>query len=172
MPKLDTDRFDGPIPKGATLKRRVEILLSGKDPADAVIALTDVYTGTSDFINAQDAKNKMQAWVGNNSQFYPHAAQYDFEAWLLPYWSEIKKRAGSNHTQPSGSPENVNHNKPPSKRLQEVYRTGSKKRSYVKEREAAGILRGKNLMIAIVACNELKAFINTILSLCNSAPIP
>jgi hypothetical protein len=53
--------------------------------ADAVITLTDVYTGANEFKDAADAKDKMRQWVGVNDKFYPHAAQHDFEAWLLPF---------------------------------------------------------------------------------------
>ncbi len=99
MPKLDPVPYDGRIPKEGKLQRCVASLLSAGDrPADAVIALTDVYTGTHDFVDAQDAKDKMRQWVGEESRFHPHAAQHDFEAWLLPYWSKIKKITGSNHT--------------------------------------------------------------------------
>ena len=67
MPKLEFSRHDGRIPTDQKLKRLVQMLLSdGKNPADAVIALTDVYTGSNppDFPEAQDAKDKMRAWVG------------------------------------------------------------------------------------------------------------
>ena len=37
------------------------IIFEGRKPADAVIALTDVYTGTDDFTDAADAKAKMRA---------------------------------------------------------------------------------------------------------------
>jgi hypothetical protein len=94
MPRLHFMPYDGRIPKEDKLRRVVENLLSGREPADAVIALTDVYTGTGDFADANDAKNKMQQWVGNAAEFYPHVALHDFEAWLLPYWSDIVKLAG------------------------------------------------------------------------------
>jgi hypothetical protein len=71
MPRLNFIPQDGRIPKEAKLKRVVENLL---DDYDAVIALTDVYTGTGDFQNAIDAKTKMRDWVGNNANFYPHTA--------------------------------------------------------------------------------------------------
>jgi len=103
MPRLDMFLYYGRIPKEEDLRRKVEKLLSGRQPAGAVIALTDVYTGTSDFRDAADAKNKMRQWVGTNLAFYAHAAQYEFEAWLLPYWSEIRKIAGHNRTGPRGS---------------------------------------------------------------------
>jgi hypothetical protein len=52
---------DGHIPTGDKLKRVVENLLNNKkQPADAVIALTDVYTGSTppEFPTAEDAKKK------------------------------------------------------------------------------------------------------------------
>ncbi|GAA6616984.1 DUF4276 family protein [Scytonema sp. NUACC26] len=172
MPRLKFIPYDGRIPKEAKLKRIVENLLIGKDAYNAVIALTDVYTGTDDFIDATDAKAKMNAWVGNHPKFYPHVAQYDFEAWLLPYWSTIQKLAGHNKLAPSGLPEQVNHNNPPSYRIKEIFEIGKCKRSYSKIRDAASILRKNNLMDAVNLCPELKAFINTILFLCDSDLIP
>ena len=63
MPKLVANTYDGRIPKQEKLKRVVEALLSGGEPdADHVIALTDdVYTGSNDFQNAADAKQKMRS---------------------------------------------------------------------------------------------------------------
>lgn len=89
MPKLWFIKYDGQIPKEQRLNRIAENLLTGKNACDAVIALTDVYTGKKDFKDAEDAKSKMINWVNNNPQFYPHVAQHDFEAWLLPYWATI-----------------------------------------------------------------------------------
>ena len=88
MPSLDPVPCDGRLPTGDKLQRVVKGLLSyGRRPADHVIALTDVYTGSQSqaFRDASDAKAKMRDWVGTESCFHPHAAQYDFEAWLLPY---------------------------------------------------------------------------------------
>jgi hypothetical protein len=164
MPKLDTKPQNGRIPKEDPLKRVVENLLE-KDGYDAVIALTDVYTGTKDFKDAADAKAQMKKWVRDNPKFYPHAASHDFEAGLLPFWSKIKKISKGNRAVPSGSPELVNHNNPPSKRIEEIFEQG-KERSYNKARDAKSILDGENLMDASVVCPELKAFLNTILSLC------
>jgi len=46
MPSLDFVPQDGRVPTGSKLKRVVEKLLGDrKNPADHVIALTDVYTG-------------------------------------------------------------------------------------------------------------------------------
>ncbi len=175
MPKLDPMPHHGRIPTGDKLKRVVEVLLNdSKRPADAVIALTDVYTGKNppDFQDADAAKAKMREWVGNKDRFYPHAAQHDFEAWLLPFWDEIRGLAGSNRTVPGTSPEQVNHNHPPAHRIREVFRTGKRGRAYVKPRDAGRILKGKDLLVAAQACPELKLLLNTILTLCGAAPIP
>jgi hypothetical protein len=164
MPKLDFLPEDGRIPKADKLKRKVQLLLASND---AVIALTDVYTGGSppEFRDATDAKTKMKSWVGPESRFYPHAAQFDFEAWPLPYWPRIQKLAGSNRQRPSQHPENVNHDKPPAKHLAEIFRTGKAGRRYSKTRDATAILSGQDLMEAAENCSELKAFLNTILKL-------
>ena len=168
MPKLVTSIFDGRVPTGKKLHRRVELLLTDRQsPADAVIALTDVYTGTipPEFSDAADAKSKMREWVGANGKFHPHAAQYEFEAWLLPFWATIQRLAGSNRKVPAAQPENVNHDHPPSHLLKEVFRTGSAGIGYSKVRDSKRILEKNDLLVSVNACPELKSLINTILTL-------
>ncbi len=171
MPRIDPKPQDGRIPKGEELKRLVENLLSGRDTYDAVIALTDVYTGTKDFMDAEDAKSKMRGWVGENPKFYPHAAQHDFEAWLLPYWDTIQHMAGHNMRAPSGRPEDVNHDKSPAYHIKEIFSIG-KRRTYSKPREATAILDKNDLSIAVKQCPELKSLIDTILILCDASTLP
>jgi Domain of unknown function (DUF4276) len=169
MPKLSFKPQFGRIPKEEKLKRMVDNFINN-DGFEAVIALTDVYTGTNDFSSASDAKSKMKTWVGDNLQFYPHAAAHDFEAWLLPYWSTIQKKANNSLSQPSGAPETVNHNRPPSKRINEIYRKGLN-REYDKIRDGITILKDNDLMVAIQVCPELKSFINTIINLCDPSKV-
>lgn len=169
MPSIKFHVCDGRLPTDEKLRRIVERYLSGGN--DAVIALTDVYTGTREFTDAKDAKTKMAQWVGRNKLFYPHAAQYDFEAWLLPFWDSIQKLAGSNKRAPGSDPEAVNHDHPPAHLLREVFRTGSKGKSYVKPRDAGRILRNNSLVTSADSCPELKAFLNTILELSGGALI-
>ncbi len=175
MPKLDFVPQDGGLPTNEKLLRVVENLLNDrKSPADAVVALTDVYTGKNPplFVDANDAKQKMNQWVRGNTKFYPHVALHDFEAWLIPYWSKIQRLAKSNRTAPAPNPETVNHNNPPAYQLQEVFRTGGHKKSYSKTIDAARILNGEDLLVSINACAELKSFVNRIISLCGGIPIP
>lgn len=175
MPRLDFVPQDGGIPTNEKLLRLVENLLNDrKFPADAVIALTDVYTGKNPplFTDANDAKQKLNLWAGGNPNFYPHVALHDFEAWLLPYWSKIQRLAKSNRTPPAANPETVNHGNPPAYRLQDVFRTGGHKKSYSKTIDAPRILRGEDLLVAINACSELKSFVNRIISLCGGTQLP
>ena len=173
MPNLDMAPYDGRIPTGEKLERAVQRFLSGRYASDHVIALTDVYTGQipPDFSDAADAKYKMRRWVGNEPRFHPHAAQYDFEAWLLPYWSQIQRLAGHDRNAPSGAPEQVNHNNPPSRHIKEIFRIGCRRDAYVKPRDAGRILRDQDLSLAINQCVELKSFVNSILKVCESDEI-
>ncbi len=113
----------------------------------------------------------MRKWVGSEPRFHPHAAQYDFEAWLLPYWPTIQKLAGHNRKAPSGNPELVNHRNPPSYRIKEIFEIGKCRDSYVKPRDAGRILRENNLALAVCQCSELKALANTILMVCGGTAI-
>ncbi len=174
MPNIDPMPYDGRIPTGDKLKRVVTSLLSGSGAADHVIALTDVYAGSRppDFQDASDAKAKMRQWVGTEPRFHPHAAQYDFEAWLLPYWPTIQHLAGHKRQGPTGNPETVNHSNPPSYRIKEIFEVGSCRDSYVKPRDALRILKDNDLSIAVNRCAELKAFVSTILSISGRDVIP
>jgi len=170
MPKIHIQSYDCKIPTQDKLMRIVNNHLSGKAPADYVIALTDVYTGQShsEFKDAADAKAKMRSWIGDEHRFFPHAAQYEFEAWLLTYWDTIQRLAGHNMAPPGANPENVNHDRPPSYWIQEIFRKGKCRDSYVKTRDAGRILHDNenNLLASINSCTELKALVNTILSIC------
>ncbi|MDZ4855831.1 MAG: hypothetical protein SGJ26_13380, partial [Nitrospirota bacterium] len=54
----------------------------------------------------------------------------------------------------------------------EVFEIGKCRDSYVKPRDAARILRENDLSVAVGQCSELKALVNTILSVCGGAVIP
>ncbi len=170
MPKLVFDVHNGPIPKEDKLSRVVTNLLNAKlNPADAVIALADVYP---DFVDAQDAKSKMRQWVGKQPAFFPHVALHDFEAWLLPYWDQIRKLSKQLNAAPFGSnPETVNHHNPPAHRMRRLFEAGKCRDSYDKPRDAGRILKDADLMVAIKKCPELKAFVNTILKLCDPTTV-
>ena len=54
----------------------------------------------------------------------------------------------------------------------EIFEIGKCRESYVKPRDAARILRENDLSVAVAQCSELKAMVNTILSLCGGPVIP
>jgi len=122
--------------------------------------------------SAADAKAKMMVWVNNNDRFYAHVAQHDFEAWLLPYWPTIQKLAKHNMNAPAGPPEQVNHDRPPAARIKEIFERGKCRDSYVKPRDALRILKDNDLAVAVEACAELKAFVNTIIWLSGGTILP
>lgn len=169
LPKLQPVPQNHGIPFGDKLDKLVNNLLSGRDASDHVIALTDVYPK---FSSAGNAKEKIRQSVKNQDHFHVHVAQYEFEAWLLPYWPQIQQLAKHNQSAPSGNPEMVNHNKPPSMRIKEIFRLGNGRDDYVKARDASRILKNVDLNIAIQQCPELKSLVNTILSICGDQTIP
>lgn len=169
MPKIRFDVQHGAIPQEGALRTVVQRLLhSGSPPSNAVIALTDVYPK---FQDAESAKQLMRDWVGEEPQFFPHVALHDFEAWLLPFWNEICKLAGKRAQPPGKNPERVDHGNPPSRRLAELFETGTCRKSYRKPRDAKRILRDQDLGIAIASCPELKAMVNTIIKLCDESSV-
>ena len=56
MPNIDPFPCDGRVYKEERLRKTVEHLLQKRPASDAVIALTDVYTGTGDFIDAWQSR--------------------------------------------------------------------------------------------------------------------
>jgi hypothetical protein len=174
MPTIHPNVYNGRIPKKNKLKKVVENQFYGKASSDHVIALTDVYTGTNppEFKDADDARSQMRAWVGSDQRFHPHAAQFEFEAWLLPYWNRIQQLAHHNQATPSGNPESINHNNPPARRIADIFSRGGCRNHYSKTRDAPRILQGQDLSVSINQCPELKELVNTILSVCGGQRIP
>jgi hypothetical protein len=128
----------------------------------AVVGLIDVYPH---FASAAEAKDFLRRAAGDEPRFYAHAAQYEVEAWLLPYWDAICRRVDVHLAVPGPYPEQVNLDYPPSKRLGELYRLAKPPRKYIKPIEMAAVLRDKNLMIAADQCPEFRALLNTLLAL-------
>lgn len=161
-PKIKSLKIDGANP--VTIGKQIRNSLHMFDVV-AVVGLIDVYPK---FANASDAKKWLfeSAKSANITQgFYAHAAQYDVEAWLLPYWDSICQRIGVKQSIPSPYPENINGDNPPAYRLKALYQRAKPARTYIKTKEMPAILRNKDLLTSISACPEFKAFINTLLSL-------
>jgi len=149
------------------VKRRVALEL--RDPAvSAVVALIDVYPR---FRSAREAREYLAQGV-DDARFHAHAAQYDVEAWLLPYWDDICRRLGIRQAAPGANPEEVDELKPPAHRLRALYQLAKPARRYAKATEMSAILKGKDLAVSAARCSELKAFLNTLLTLGGLEPLP
>ena len=136
--------------------------------ADRVVGLIDVYP---DFRNATEAKAALTT-AANDSRFIAHAAQFDVEAWLLPYWDDICHRIRVSQKRPAAHPESVNSQNPPAYRLKALYRKAEPSRKYDKVIEMYQIMQGKDLTVSANDCPEFKAFLNTLLILGNLTPLP
>jgi hypothetical protein len=151
------------------LRRQVQLLLA-EPGVTAVVGLIDVFPN---FTHAADAKLWLREAVHEDERFFAHAAQYDVEAWLLPYWHDICRRLKIERRSPGTHPEFVNGQNPPAYHLEELYRLAKPKaRKYSKPIEMREILRGKDLAIAAAACPEFRLFLNTLLELNSLAHLP
>ncbi len=144
------------------LNRQVQLLLD-EPGIEAVVALIDVFPS---FANAAEAKAWLNESAGESKGFYAHAAQFDVEAWLLPYWDDICRRLKLEKRRPGARPEHVDGHRPPAYHLDGLYRQAKPRaRKYNKPIEMREILRGKDLTVAADACPEFKSFLNTLLAL-------
>lgn len=146
------------------LGQQIRLQLQTQNTTD-VVGLIDVFPRFTDALAAKTFLRGAAEHAGVKQHFYPHAAQYDVEAWLLPYWDDICRRIGVKQGPPGGNPEMVDSVRPPSYRLKELYQRAG--RRYVKTIEMPAILKGKDLSIAADACAELKSLLNTLFLLSN-----
>lgn len=150
------------------LKHRVALELR-KPSVTAVVGLIDVFPK---FQNAAEARSYL-AEAADHPDFYAHAAQFDVEAWLLPFWVDICRRVGVQQAPPGSNPETVDRMNPPAYRLRELYRRAKpRSRKYIKTTEMFAILRGKDLTISANQCPEFKALLNTLLTLSGLELLP
>ncbi len=147
------------IPSEKEFRKRLSLELRD-NKVSAVIGLLDVYPN---FGSAKEVKEFMREAAGYDERFYAHAAQFDVEAWLIPYWEFICKRIGVPRSRPGSNPEQVNNTKPPSKHLEKLYQIA--KRKYKKPIEMNAILERQDLIIAASECRELRLLLNTLLRL-------
>lgn len=159
---LDVKPFNGPAWDCEEVFDRLSIH-GRRDDVVGVIALTDVYPK---FDDATAAKKHLEDCVKDSpfrGKFRAHAAQYELEAWLLPFWDRICRRLGVNAKPPGANPEEVNNQKPPSRHLRELY--AKARRGYEKPIEARNILLGQRIEDAAEKCPQLRELLDTLVSL-------
>lgn len=152
-----------------TFQKRIRLELA-EPGVRAVVALVDVHPNYS---SAAEAKQKLREKAGSPPNFHAHAAQYDVEAWLLPFWAEICQHLQVTQGPPGANPEEVDADRPPSKRLRELYgRANRPRRSYNKVIEMSRLLKGKDLTVIANQCPEFKLLLNTLLELSGLTLLP
>ncbi|MFQ6133767.1 MAG: DUF4276 family protein, partial [Armatimonadota bacterium] len=137
-----------------------QVALKGRQAA-CVVALRDVYP---DFRSAGEAKQWIGRAIPDDARCHAHAAQYEFEAWLLPFWRDICEHLPlkAHPRPPGGQPEDEDLMRPPSHHLSELYRKAG--RFYDKPRDALAILCRNDITVAAEQCPELKSLLNTLLA--------
>ncbi len=146
---------------------RDQVRMSLRDPEVAcVVGLLDVYPR---FQSAQEVKDFLRQSGAGERRFHTHAAQYEVEAWLLPFWEDICRKLKVQRQPPGAKPEEVDLQTPPSRHLSDLYRLA--KRSYDKPRDLLAILQGKDLRIVAEQCPEFKAFLSTLLICAGLTPL-
>lgn len=148
------------------LRRLVELTLAKPDVVGAV-ALTDVYPH---FPSAEQAKAGLRKAAGpaaREPRFRAHAAQFELEAWVLPFWDEIADALRVKAASPGARPEEVDGEHPPSHRLKELYvRAGQR---YDKVLDGPKWLTADRLESAAEHCPELRAFLKSLIELAGAA---
>jgi hypothetical protein len=138
-----------------------------------VVALTDVYPNHKDAIDAKTKLKELVANLAGVDKFRPHAAQYEIEAWLMPFWDEVARDLGVNKKKPGANPEEINNEKPPSKHLQELFGLCKQpKTKYEKVIDGPKWLTADRLEQAAKSCPELKAFLNSLIEFAGGEIIP
>lgn len=156
---LEMRSFHGPV-----MREKLGAMVKNYDRDEdvaGVVALTDVFP---DFDNAKVAIDKLTSAAGDLPQrirFRAHAAQYDVEAWILPFWNEIAEKLGVKANRPGAKPEEVNNQTPPSFHLKDLFKKA--KRRYEKPLEAAKWLTADRLERAAKECPQLRSFLDTLL---------
>ena len=131
-----------------------------------VVALADVYPCYTSAEEVKEALRRCVEGSPHQDRFHAHAAQFEVEAWLLPFWEDIAKRLEVKAKPPGAKPEEVDSEKPPSRHLKELFARAREK--YEKPIDAAKILNGR-IEKAAEHCPQLKSLLETLCRLCDAA---
>jgi len=155
--RLTTKPLDTSLLNPARVRDQIAMSVRDREVA-CVIGLLDVYPR---FQSAHEAKAFLLRAAGEEPRFHAHAAQYEVEAWLLPFWDKICQKLRVQRQPPGGNPEEVDLQTPPSRHLSNLYRMA--KRTYDKPRDVLAVLHDKDLTVIANQCPEFKALLNTLL---------
>ncbi|MBI1826490.1 MAG: DUF4276 family protein [Planctomycetes bacterium] len=162
---IDTRSLDGPTIRKKLGRVASNLLVEGD--VVGVIALSDVHPNYRNASETKEALRHYAAEAATHPRFRAHAAQFEFEAWLLPHWDEITKSLKVNAAKPGANPEQVNGQSPPSHRLKGLYQRA--RRKYDKVVDALRWLTAERLEQSAKECPQLKEFLDSLLEFASTA---
>ena len=159
------------------LEKRANAHLNEPKQAEiiAIVALLDLsgaplrYPGNVTTADQQYewAKQHLEDRVGNQ-RFRAFFAVHEFEAWLFSHPAIIPSDVQNAVQALSKRPEQINFNRPPSKRLDEIYRQSLRK-TYKKTVDGRGLFSKLDPKVAAQQCPHLDAMLNKMLLLAQQA---
>jgi len=155
---------------GPTIRKKLDRVarnLLDQNEVIGVVVLSDVYPN---YGSAKETKGALRRFAGDaakNPSFRTHAAQFEVEAWILPFWNEIARQLTVSAVPPGANPEQVDGQKPPSHHFKELFRRA--KREFDKVLDGPRWLSGERLPTAAQSCPELKSFLNSLLEFASAA---
>ena len=99
-----------------------------------------------------------------HNKFYPHIAVHDIEALMFADQDKIKHRLKVVSIGRFPSPECIDHNNPPTKQLNELFRTHLK-RKYKKTTDGINLLRSIDFALVYDKCTYFAAFVDDLRSI-------
>lgn len=145
----------------------------------AVFGLLDLYNLSTSGINMRGcttSEDRVKAArkhieglmpADGRDKFHQHFAVHETEAWLLGcqevFPTQVRPKL------PKGSPEAVDLDNPPSKRIAEAYRRGFGNREYHKKKDGRALFDRLDPHQAAEACPHLKALLDDLLNVARNA---
>jgi hypothetical protein len=158
-----------------TPKRTKAFLNSPKSDVIAVIALLDLYRLDLSYPAGLDSVAEQIKWATEHLEhevaerrFRQYFAVHELEAWLLSDITIFPKDLQGDFPDKIEQPERVNFNEPPSKLLEKLYLSKTKKR-YKKLTYGERLFAELNPETAYQKCPNLKVLLDEMLALAKSA---
>ena len=98
-------------------------------------------------------------------KFHIHFAVYEIEALIFADPGKIKTRLGMRSIKSYINPEGINDMNSPANKLNELFRTHSKKRKYIKTVDGVKLLSSLDFNLVYQKCPNFAAFVDDILSI-------
>lgn len=165
-------RFDGWSEMIRDMPKKAKMYLNapGRDDIVGVLAILDLYGPTfypSHLDNSEErlewARDHVEQKIGD-SRFRVFFAVHELEAWLLSQPEVFPVEVAEPVRKLAGAPEKVDFDKPPSKRLSELYQARMGRR-YKKTTDGVQLFSKLDPVVAASKCPELRNMLETMLKM-------